>query len=107
MDMEKIQLLIIAGAFGLVPVVILLYWFLTRNKRRELMGHAEVLSKTPELGMGSRWSSGWNYRILFRVGNAEFSLYVLRSDYETITEGMTGILVWQEENMITFTPDQP
>ena len=106
MDLEQAQYWILGLGIGLPAVGAVLYWFLTRHRRREMMGQAEVISKTPELGYGGKWSSSWNYKIVFRVGGAEFPLYVLKSDYETIQEGMTGILIWQEENLLSFTPNE-
>ena len=61
--------------------------------------------QNPELALGVKWGSGWNYKILFEVGAHQFPLYVLLGDYETIQEGMTGTLIWQEENMVEFIPD--
>lgn len=105
MDMEQAQYAILLGGCVVVPLLALLYWIITRKKRREMMGKARVISKTPELALGAKWGSGWNYKILFEVGNAQFPLYVLQGDYETIQEGMTGTLIWQEENMVEFIPD--
>ena len=105
MDTRQIELAILLGGCVVVPLCALLYWLLTWKNRREMMGHATVISKTPELALGVKWGSGWNYKILFEVGNHQFPLYVLQGDYETIQEGMTGTLIWQEENMVEFIPD--
>lgn len=106
MNTEQLEMAILIGAFIVIPGVALLYWLLTRKNRREMMGHATVISKTPELALGAKWGSGWNYKILFEVGNHQFPLYVLQGDYETIQEGMTGTLIWQEENLVDFQPDE-
>ena len=108
MDMEKAQYWIIGLMIGIPLALILLDRFLTRGRRRKMMGQAEVLSKTPELaqGAGAWGNNNWNYKIQFRVGNAEFFLYVLLCDYETIQVGQTGTLIWQEQNLLEFTPDE-
>ena len=105
MDTKQIEMAILLGGCVVVPLGALLYWLLTRKNRREMMGKARVISKTPELALGVKWGSNWNYKILFEVGNHQFPLYVLQGDYETIQEGMTGTLIWQEENMIEFIPE--
>lgn len=99
------QLLIVLGIAALVMGAWMLHWYLTRSKGI-MTGFATVLSKTPELGYGGKWSSGWNYRAVFSVGNTQLILYVLKSDYELLREGMTGLLTWQEENMLNFVPDK-
>ncbi len=106
MDLQQMEMAVLIGAFVILPVGALLYWFLTRKNRREMMGRATVISKTPELALGVMWGSGWNYKILFEVGGHQFPLYVLQGDYETIQEGMTGMLIWQEQNMVDFQPDE-
>jgi len=105
MDTKQIEMAILLGGCVVVPFGALLYWLFTWKNRREMTGHATVISKTPELALGVKWGSGWNYKILFEVGAHQFPLYVLLGDYETIQEGMTGTLIWQEENMIEFIPD--
>ena len=105
MDIERAQYIILFAGCVVFPIILLLRWLLTRKNRREMMGKARVVSKTPELALGVKWGSNWNYKILFEVGNAQFPLYVLQGDYETIQEGMTGTLIWQEENMVEFIPD--
>lgn len=96
---------IIMGIAALAMGAWMLHWYLTRN-RGMMTGLATVISKTPELGFGGKWSSGWNYRAVFEVGNTLLTLYVLKSDYELLHEGMTGLLTWQEENMLEFVPDE-
>ena len=108
MDMEQIQYIITIGGLVVFPLVLLLHWLLTWKRRREMMGQAEVLSKTPELALGSGafGNNNWNYKVQFRVGSAEFFLYALQCDYDVLEPGMTGTLVWQEENLISFTPNE-
>lgn len=105
MNMEQMEIAILLTGCVVIPAIALVYWLLTRKNRREMMGYATVISRTPELALGVKWGSGWNYKILFEVGGHQFPLYVLQGDYETIQEGMSGMLIWQEENMISFTPD--
>lgn len=99
------QLLLVLGIAALAMGAWMLHWYLTRNKGR-MTGFATVISRTPELGYGGKWSSGWNYKILFEVGSHTFPLYVLKSDYERLQEGMTGLLTWQEDNMLEFVPNE-
>lgn len=106
MDIQQLEMAILIGAFVGAPAAALLYWLFTQKNRREMMGHATVISKTPELALGVKWGSGWNYKILFEVGGHQFPLYVLKGDYETIQEGMTGMLIWQEQNLVDFRPDE-
>ena len=106
---QQASYLFLAALFGVPLLIVLIYRFLTRDRRRERLGQAEVLSKTPELAIGSGMfgNNNWNYKVQFRVGGSEFFLYALKDDYDTLEPGMTGTLTWQEENMLDFIPDTP
>lgn len=73
------------------------------NKAPEYIGTATVVSRR----MGTaryhgKYSSGWNYLVTFQVGNDTIELYVSELEYQTLTEGTSGILCWQHENLLHF-----
>ena len=96
---------IVIGVFAIGFGLWTVHWYLTKDKGT-MTGFATLIYKTPEVGHGGRRSDNWSYKIQFRVGEYEFPLYVLRQEYETIQVGMTGLLTWQEGNMLDFVPDE-
>lgn len=96
---------IIIGIFVLAFGLWTVRWYLTRDKGT-MTGIATVISKTPEVGHGGKWADNWSYRVRFEVGSVVLDLYVLRQEYEAIETGMTGLLTWQDQNMLEFIPDQ-
>ena len=95
--------------FILLPVgIFLIHHLLTRNKGI-MTAQATVVSKTPELAIGSSTfgNNNWNYKVVFEAGSAEIVLYAIRQDYDLLEPGMTGTLTWQKENLLEFVPDIP
>jgi len=80
----------------------------TGGSRKELTGHAVILSRRVDQGspVAGGGHTRWNYKVVFQVGNQELDLYVTQSQYRLLTEGTTGQLTWQRENLIEFTPDE-
>ena len=69
----------------------------------EYVGTATVVSR--RLGTAryhGKYSSGWNYLVTIQVGNDTIELYVSQSEYGALTEGTTGLLRWQHENLLHF-----
>ena len=99
--------LMILGIFLLPIGIFLIHHLLTRNKGI-MTAQATVVSKTPELAIGSGTfgNNNWNYKVVFEAGSAEIVLYAIRQDYDLLEPGMTGTLTWQEENMLEFIPDK-
>ena len=76
------------------------------NSAPEYVGRATVISRR----MGTaryhgKYSSGWNYLVTFQVGNDIIELYVTEMEYQSLTEGTTGTLRWQNENLCHFEPE--
>ena len=76
------------------------------NSAPEYIGFATVVSRR----MGTaryhgKYSSGWNYLVTFQVGNDIIELYVTEMEYQSLTEGTTGTLRWQNENLCHFEPE--
>jgi hypothetical protein len=98
--------LMILGIFLLPVGIFLIHHLLTRNKGI-MTAQATVISKTPELAIGSGTfgNNNWNYKVVFEAGSLQIELYAIRQDYDQLEPGMTGTLTWQEENMLDFVPD--
>lgn len=81
----------------------------TGGSRKELTGHATVLSRRVDQGspVAGGGHTRWNYKVVFQVGNRELDLYVTQSQYPRLKEGITGQLTWQRENLIDFICDEP
>lgn len=76
------------------------------NKAPEYVGSATVISR--RMGTAQyhgKYSSGWNYLATFQLGSDTIELYVSETEYGALTEGTTGTLRWQHENMLSFDPD--
>ena len=93
------------GAIILGFVFLLLRQYLY-NKSPEYVGTATVLSR--RIGIAQyhgKYSSGGNYLVTFQVGNDTIELYVSRQQYPEFTEGTTGTLHWQRDNLLNFEPN--
>lgn len=76
------------------------------NRAPEYVATATVVSRR----MGTaryhgKNSSGWNYLVTFQVGNDTIELYVTEMEYQSLTEGTTGTIRWQNENLCQFEPE--
>lgn len=97
--------LLLFTAICLGSVFLLLRQYLY-NRSPEYTGTATVLSR--RIGIAQyhgKYSSGGNYMVTFQVGNDTIELYVSRQEYPAFTEGTTGILHWQRENLLSFEPN--
>lgn len=75
------------------------------NRAPEYVGEAKVVSRRMEPGKyHGRWSSGWNYLVTFQLGNDTIELYVTEMDYAELTEGIMGMIRWQNGNLLCFDP---
>lgn len=75
------------------------------NRAPEYVGTGTVVSGRMEPGRyHGKYSSGWNYLVTFQVGNDTIELYVTETDYQSLTEGLTGTIRWQNENLLHFDP---
>lgn len=81
---------------------------LSQSGGRTLTGRATVVSRQVEWGsFGGRYSSSWNYLVTFRLSDGEeIKLYTFENEYNTLQEGMTGMLTWHKESMSRFEPDK-
>ena len=92
------------GAIGLGFAVLLLRQYLY-NRSPEYVGTATVVSRRMGIAQyHGRYSSGGNYLVTFQIGNDTIELYVSRPQYPELTEGTTGTLHWQQENLLSFEP---
>lgn len=107
MEEYGIHLLII----GIMIVISFFRWLAFRPKgsRKELTGHAVVISRRVKQSSGGAGGglSRWDYMVSFDLGSKRLELYVTQTDFARLTEGMEGQLVWQYENLISFIPDSP
>lgn len=99
--------LMILGIFLLPVGIFLIHHLLTRNNGI-MTAQATVISKTPELAIGSGTfgNNNWNYKVVFESGPLQIEVYAIQQDYDQLEPGMTGTLTWQEENMLEFIPDK-
>ena len=99
---EYIVLGFVAAAFALL----LLRQFFC-NRAPEYIAAATVESR--RLGIAQhhgKHSSGADHLVTFRLNGPEtVELYVSRTQYETLTEGLRGTLHWQNETMLSFEAD--
>ena len=89
------------------PCAVWLIYRLFDKNRGEMTAHATVVSHRLELGIGGgMYGDNWNRLVTFRLKDcSEIELYTVREDYETITDGQTGQLTWEKENLLHFDPD--
>ena len=100
-------MIIFIGLIALGFAAVLIFHFATQG--RTLTGTATVVSRRLELSsLGSKWADNYNRLITFRLKDgSEIELYTVREDYETITDGQTGQITWEKENLLHFDPDIP
>lgn len=97
---EYLLPVVLVGAFA-----VLLLRQQKSNSAPEYVGVATVVSKRMEPGRyHGKWSSGWNYLVTFQVGNDIIELYISEAEYQELTEGLTGMLRWQNEFFRHFDP---
>lgn len=104
---ELSQFLFIFGLFVALPLTAWLIYRLFDKNRGEMTAHATVVSHRLELGIGGgMYGDNWNRLVTFRLKDgSEMELYTVREDFETITDGQTGQLTWEKENLLHFDPD--
>lgn len=99
---EYLLPVVFAGSFA-----VLLLRQVKINHAPEYVAVATVVSKRPEPARyHGKWSSGWNYLVTFQAGNDTIELYVSEMEYQSLTEGMSGLLRWQNENLCHFDPQK-
>lgn len=51
----------------------------------------------------SRWSSGWNYYVTFRLTDGDtVTLYTTEQEFCALKDGMEVTIVWQNENLLRY-----
>ena len=92
--------------FALVPAAVLIIGHLL-FRGKELTAPATVVSRRLELGIGGgAYGDNWNRLVTFRLSDgSQLELYTIKQDYELLTEGLSGQLTWQKENLLHFDPD--
>ena len=92
------------GTIGLGFLFLLLRQYLY-NRSPEYVGTATVVSRRMGIAQyHGKYSSGGNYLVTFQIGNDTIELYVCRQQYPELTEGTTGTLHWQRDNLLSFEP---
>lgn len=78
------------------------------NKAPEYIASATVLSRRlGTAGFHGKYSSGYNHLVTFQLGeNDTLELYVSREEYAALSEGLKGILRWQNENLLSFDTEE-
>jgi len=82
---------------------------LIRKIKGPMTAHAAVLSRRMEPGKwGGRYSDNWNRLITFQLTDgSEIELYVSKEEYETLKDGQSGQITWDEDTLTFFDPDRP
>lgn len=81
---------------------------LFHSRGKVLTGSAKVISRRVEAGSGGgSWrSSNWNHLVTFQfTDHSELELYVSENQYNELTEGLTGQIVWCKDVLSEFIPD--
>lgn len=72
------------------------------KNRGELTGHATVKSHRVER------SSTWNYMLCFEFSDSStLELRTTKGDYQTLKDGQSGQLTWEDGLLLHFDPDIP
>ena len=51
----------------------------------------------------SRWSSGWNHFVTFRLADGDtVTLYTTEQEFCSLKDGMDITIVWQNENLLRY-----
>lgn len=91
--------------YGLILVSPLLAWgvsALFSRKKYELTGYATV--KSHRVGR----NSSWNYLICFELSDgSELELLTTKGDYQTLKDGQSGQVTWENGQLYHFDPDTP
>lgn len=101
------QTLFILAIFA-IPLLALVVYGIT-NRPKIVTGPATVEAhKVEHAKMGARWSSSWNYLILFRLSDGDtLELYATEAEYQTIEDGQAGTLFWDNNQLVEFIPHDP
>lgn len=101
------QYLFVFGLFVALPLSVWIIYRLFDKNKGELTAHAAVVSHRLELGIGGgMYGDNWNRLVTFRLKDgSEIELYTIREDYEILTDGQTGQLTWEKDNLMHFDPD--
>ena len=104
------QYLFILGLFVMLPLAFWGIYRLFDKNTGKMTAYATVVSHRLDLGIGGGMYGGdnWNRLITFRLKDgSEIELYTVREDYETIADGQSGQITWEQENLLHFDPDIP
>ena len=95
------------GLFITLPLAVWGIYRLFDKNKGEMTAHATVISHRLDLGIGGgMYGDNWNRLITFRLKDgSEIELYTIREDYETLTDGQSGQITWEKENLLHFDPD--
>lgn len=101
------EYLLFLGLILLGPVILWSIPALIRKIKGASTAHATVLSRRMELSkMGGRWADNWNRLITFQLKDgSEVELYVSKEEYETLQNGQSGQITWEEDTLSYFDPD--
>ena len=75
-----------------------------KSNAPEQTAQAQFLSRRVELSSGLTTESRWNYLVKFRLEDStETELSVTEEFFSTAKEGLSGTVVWQDRNLVSFT----
>lgn len=96
--------LTILTGIGILTVLGSLLWLSRRSpdaKSPKLVGPATILS------LNAEYRHGWYYTGTFALSDGEIiQLHMLKYWYDTLNEGQSGQLTWQENTLADFEPDR-
>ena len=81
--------------------------FLPVFQNKKMTAPATVVSHRLALSpAGGRYSDNWNRLVTFRLSdNTELELYTTKEEYETLIDGQSGQLTWEDDLFLHFDPD--
>lgn len=74
------------------------------NRAPEYTADAIVDShRTDPARFHSRWSSGWNHLVTFRLSDGDtVTLYTTEQEFYELKDSMSVTIVWQHENLLRY-----
>ena len=104
MNSQLLMILVIA----LIPTIVWGVPALINRIKGPSTAHVTVISHRLELSkVGGAWySDNWNRLVTFRLKDgSDLELYTTKETYETLVDGQTGQLTWEQENFLHFDHD--
>lgn len=93
----------------LLPPLIWGIYALKTKVKGAMTAHATIKSRRVEYSkIRRKWSDNWNRLITFQLKDgSELELYVSKEEFETLKDGQSGQITWENNILTYFDPDSP